>query len=57
MITWDELRKQTKDFREDKISEILYNGTVYDFSVDHSAIGKENIFNIHECLIKMSNIK
>ena len=40
------LGSESKNFREDKIREILFNGTVYDFSVDHSAVGKENIFNI-----------
>ena len=29
-------------------SEISLNGTVYDFSVDHSSIKKEDIVNIHQ---------
>ena len=39
-----------KDFTKDEQSEISLNSTVYDFSVDHSSIEKEDILNIHEYL-------
>ena len=51
------LGSESKDFREDEMSEILSNGTVYDFSVDYRAIAKRDVLNIHECLIKLDNIK
>ena len=35
----------SKDFKKDQHSEISLNGTVYDFSVDHSSIKKEDILN------------
>ena len=41
----------SKDFRKDEQKEISLNGTAYDFSVDHSLVKKEDILNIHECLI------
>ena len=34
------LGTKSKGFREDEMNEISFNGTVYDFSVDHSAIGE-----------------
>ena len=37
----------SQDFTKDEQSEISLNGTVYDFSVDHISIKKEDIFNIH----------
>ena len=39
----------SKDFRKDEMSEISLNGTVYDFSVDHSPMEKEDVLNIHKC--------
>ena len=33
------------------------NGTVYNFSVDHSGTDKEDILNIHKYLMKKNNIK
>ena len=33
------------------------NGTVYNISVDHSLIRKEDILNIHEFLMVKNNIK
>ena len=33
-----------KDFTEDELSEILLNGTAHDFSVDHIAMKKEELF-------------
>ena len=38
----------SKDFTKDKQTEISLNVTVYDFSVDHSSIRKEDILNIHQ---------
>ena len=37
--------------------EISLNGTVYDFLLDHSSIGKEGILSIHEYLMVKNNIK
>ena len=42
---------------KDEQSEISMNGTVYDFSVDHSLIKKEDILNIHQQLMIKDNIK
>ena len=38
-------------------SNISLSGTVYDFSVDHSSIKKEDKLNIHQYLMVKSNIK
>ena len=38
----------SQSFTKDKQSKISLNGTVYDFSVDHSSIKKEGILNIHQ---------
>ena len=40
-----------KEFTEDELGEMFLNNTIYDFSVDHSAIEKENMLNIHEYLM------
>ena len=37
--------------------QISMNGTVYDFSVDHSSIKKEDILNIHQYLMIKDDIK
>lgn len=42
----------SKDFTKDELSKISLNDTIYDFSIDHSSIGKQYIFNIHGHLIK-----
>ena len=34
------------------MGEISLNGTVYDFPVDHGALEKEDMLNIHECFMK-----
>ena len=49
-IDWYEvnLESVSKDFTKDKQTEISLNGAVYDFSVNHSLIEKEDILNIHE---------
>ena len=36
----------SKDFTKDEQSEIFLNGTIYDFSVDHSSAKKSNTFVI-----------
>ena len=46
-----------KDFTNDEQSETSLNGTVYDFSVDHSSIKIEDILNIHQYLMVEYNIK
>ena len=38
----------SKDFIKNDVSENLLSGTVYYFSVDQSAIGKEDLLNIHD---------
>ena len=38
----------SKDFTKDEKSEVSLNGTVHDFSVNHSSVEKEDILNIHE---------
>ena len=39
------------------MSGISLNGAVYDFPVDGRAIGREDILNIYNHLMKSSNIK
>ena len=52
------LRRVSKEFTKDEISEISLNSTVYNFPVDQSAIEKEDMLkNIQEYLIKRNNIK
>ena len=48
-ISWNNfcLGSVSQDFTKDEQSEISLNGTVYDFSVDHMLIKKEDILNIH----------
>ena len=46
-----------KRIYKDEQSQISLNGTVYDFSVDHSSIKKEDILNIHQYLMIKNNIK
>ena len=47
----------SKDFTKDKQSKISLDGTVYDFSIDHSSIEKEDILNIHHYIMIKNNIK
>ena len=58
-ISWCEFcsGRISKDFTKDEQSEIFINGTVYDFTVDHSSIQREDILNIHEYLMVKNNIK
>ena len=51
------LESISKGFTKDEQSEISLNGTVFDFSVDHSSIKKEDIRNIHEYLMFKNNLK
>ena len=51
------LGSKSKDFTKNEQSEISLNGTVYDFSVSHSSIKKEDILNIHQYLMIKYNIK
>ena len=39
------------------MSEVSLNGALYDFSVDHNAIEKEEIFNVQKHLMKQNNIR
>ena len=47
----------SQDFTKDRQSEISLNGTVYDFSVDHNPIKREDILNIHLYLMIKNNIR
>ena len=47
----------SKDFTKNELSEISFNGTVYDFSVEDNSIKKEDIVNIHQCLKIKNNVK
>ena len=47
----------SKDFTKYEISRISLNVTIYDFSVDHSAIEKEGILHIQEYLMKKINLE
>ena len=47
----------SKDFTKDEQCKISLNGTLYDFSVDHSSIKKENILNIHQYIMIKNNVK
>ena len=58
-ISWHNfcLGSISKDFTKDEQSGICLNGTVYDFSVDHSSIKKEEILNICQNLMIKKNLK
>ena len=47
----------SQDFTKDEQIEISLDGTVYDFSVDHSSIKKEDILNTHQYLMIKNNIE
>ena len=47
----------SKEFTKDEQNEISLNGTLYDFSVDHSSVTKENIRNINQYLMIKNNAK
>ena len=46
----------SKDLSVDKIKNTLWNGYVYDFSVDYDAIAVDDILDIHNYLMKMYGI-
>ena len=52
-ITWFNfcLGRVSKGFAKDEQCEISLNDVVYDFSVEHSSIKKEDILNIHHLFI------
>ena len=56
-MIWVFLGSVSIDFTIDDLSEIVLNGTVYDFSVDRSTIEKEDILNIHEHFKEKNKIK
>ena len=47
----------SKDFTKNELSEISFNGPVYDFSVEDNSIKKEDIVNIHQRLKIKNNVK
>ena len=51
------LASMSKDFTKDAQIKMSLNGTVSNFSVDHSSIKKEDILSIHQYLTIKSNIK
>ena len=50
-ISWYKfcLGSMSKDFTKDEQSEISLNSSLYNFSVDHSSIKKEDILKIPQC--------
>ena len=46
----------SNEFHYADSKEISFKGTVYDFSVDYSAIDKSNILNIYKYLMIKNNI-
>ena len=46
----------SKDFTNNDLKEISLNDTIYDFSVDNSAIEKEDILNKIKMMVKIFNI-
>ena len=46
-----------KDSSVDIVKKTVFNGYVYDFSVDYDAIAVSDILNIHKYLIKTNNMK
>ena len=47
----------SKDFTKDQQTKISLNGTVHDFSADHSSIKNDGILNIDQYLTIKNNIK
>ena len=46
----------SNEFNSQGLNEVPFKGNVYDFSVDHDAIDKSNIFNIHQYLMMKNKI-
>ena len=51
------LGSASKDFTNNEQSLISLNGTVYNFSVNHSSIKKEDILNIHRYSMIKNSVK
>ena len=51
------LKSLSKYFTKDEQSDISLNGTVYNFSVRHSSVKKEDILNVYEYLMVKNSIK
>ena len=45
----------SKDWSVDNMKKTGFNGSVYDFSVDHDAIAVNDILDIHKYLMKKNN--
>ena len=46
----------SKDWSVDNMKKAVFNGYVYDFSVDYDAIAVDDIKDIHKYLMEKSNI-
>ena len=46
----------SKDWSHDNMKKTGFNGYIYDFSTDYSAITVSDILNIHKCLMKKNGI-
>ena len=46
----------SKDWWADDMKKTVFNGYVYDFSVDHDATDVDDIKDIHKYLMKKNNI-
>ena len=47
----------SKEFTKDEQSEISFNGTAHNFSVDHNLIEEQNIRNTHQYLMVKNDLK
>ena len=46
------LGNSSKDWSTDNMKKTVFNGYVYDFSVDYNAADADDIKDIHKCLMK-----
>ena len=46
----------SKDWSVDNMKKTVFNGYIYDFSVDYDAIAVDDIKDIHKYLMKKNNI-
>ena len=46
------LGNSSKDWSTDNMKKTVFNGYVYDFSVDYNATDADDIKDIHKCLMK-----
>ena len=51
------LGSTSNEFSATESREVSLNGSMYDFLVDYSSIGKSDILNIHKYLMTKNNIK